>query len=298
MAGNDMIMLAMMMNQQNQAAADNRRYQDFQQSLLDKAEARANAELAAADKRSAERKAAGEAGRGGYIANVQRRLEGGLIGEEAAQKLVEDYYTKYDIAPAATELAGITDTYQKVAPKQREAAIQSLYQRNLGRVATAEELASGQSQMGLGRTAGDLEQDLQASKEYKKSRPGSAFEAEMEARYGGPVLDESGTRTGKYKYNFGGGTLPQLATDLASKSGIQAPEFLGKEFTGSAEEIEGAKQSKNNFETFTYNSGLKALEGDIAREQTKLQTEGQLKIGRQQEQYGLLKGLVGSFSFA
>jgi sulfur relay (sulfurtransferase) DsrC/TusE family protein len=293
-----MLMMAMMMNQQNQAAVEARNAREFQQNLFNQAKARADAEIAAADKRIAERKATGEAGRSGYIANVQNRLSMGLIGEETAQKLVEDYYTKYDIAPSATELAGITETYKKVAPKQREAAIQSLYQRNLGRAATAEELAQGQSQMSLGRTQGDLEQDLQASAEYKKSRPRSAFEAEMEARYGGPILDESGTRTGKYKYNFGGGTLPQLSADVIAKSGIQAPGFLGKDFIGSAEEIEGAKQSKNNYETFAYNSGLKALDGDIAREQIKLQTESQLKIGRQQEQYGLLRGLVGAFSFA
>jgi hypothetical protein len=152
--------------------------------------------------------------------------------------------------------------------------------------------------MGLGRTIGDIEQDIQATAEYKKQRPGSAYEAEMEARYGGPVLDETGTRTGKYKFNFGGGTLPELSSDLVAKAGVKTPDFISKEFTGSAEEIESAKQSKNNYETFMYNSGLKSLEGNIQTELTKLQTEGQLKIGRQSQQAGLLQGLVGSFSFA
>jgi hypothetical protein len=148
--------------------------------------------------------------------------------------------------------------------------------------------------MGLGRTIGDIEQDIQATTAYKKQRPGSAFEAEMEARYGGPVLDETGTRTGKYKFDFGG-TLPELSSDLVAKTGIKTPDFTGIK---SAEEIEEVKKSKNNYETFMYNSGLKSLEGNIQTELTKLQTEGQLKINRQSQQAGLLQGLVGSFSFA
>jgi hypothetical protein len=296
--GMDMISLVMMMNQQNAAAQEAANQRNFTQGLLNQAQARADAETARLDRQAAERKAAGESGKSTYIANVQRRLGAGLIGEDTAQKLVEDYYTKYDLAPSTDDYSGITKTYEEFAPKQRAAQLGSAYQRLLGRQATSDELAAGQSQMGLGRTIGDIEQDIQATAEYKKQRPGSAFEAEMEARYGGPVLDETGTRTGRYKFNFGGGTLPQLSSDLVAKAGVKTPDFIGKEFTGSAEEIESAKQSKNNYETFMYNSGLKSLEGNIQTELTKLQTEAQLKIGRQSQQAGLLQGLVGSFSFA
>ena len=296
--GMDMISLVMMMNQQNAAAQEAANQRNFTQGLLNQAQAKADAEAARLDRKEAERKAAGESGKSTYIANVQKRLGAGLIGEETAQKLVEDYYTKYDLAPSTDDYSGITKTYEEFAPKQRAAQLGSAYQRLLGRQATSDELAAGQSQMGLGRTVGDIEQDIQASAEYKKQRPGSAFEAEMEARYGGPVLDETGTRTGRYKFNFGGGTLPQLSSDLVAKAGVKTPDFIGKEFTGSAEEIESAKQSKNNYETFMYNSGLKSLEGNIQTELTKLQTEGQLKIGRQSQQAGLLQGLVSSFSFA
>jgi len=296
--GMDMISLVMMMNQQNAAAQEAANQRNFTQGLLNQAQARADAETARLDRQAAERKAAGESGKSTYIANVQKRLGAGLIGEEAAQKLVEDYYTKYDLAPSTDDYSGITKTYEEFAPKQRAAQLSSAYQRLLGRQATSDELAAGQSQMGLGRTIGDVEQDIQATAEYKKQRPGSAFEAEMEARYGGTVLDETGKRTGRYKFNVGGGTLPQLSSDLVAKAGVKTPDFIGKEFTGSAEEIESAKQSKNNYETFMYNSGLKSLEGNIQTELTKLQTEAQLKIGRQSQQAGLLQGLVGSFSFA
>lgn len=295
--GMDMMSLIMMMNQQAAITQDKIADRAFAQGLLNQAQTKADAETARLADKEKERKTAGTAGKPTYIANVQRRLEQGLIGEDTAQKLIEDYNTKYDLAPDVNDYTGVTDAYSKFAPKKREVELSSAYQRLLGRSIKADELTAGQSQLALGRTIGDIEKDIEATSEYKKARPGSAFEAEQEARYGGPVLDATGARTGKYKFNFGTGTLPQLSANLTSQTGITAPGFIGKEFTGSAEEIADARDSKNNYETYMYNSGLKSLEGNIQTELTKLQTEGQIKVGKQQEQYGLLKGLVGAFSF-
>jgi len=291
------LMMSMMQNQAQQTAADNAADRAFGQGLINQAQIKADAEAARLAKKDEERKTAGTAGKPAYITNVKTRLEQGLIGEDTAQKLIEDYNTKYDLAPDANDYTSITDAYSKFAPKQRDVQLSSTYQNLLGRPITPAELTAGQSKMALGRTIGDIERDIEASSEYKKGRPGSAFEAEQEARYGGPVLDATGARTSKYKFNFGTGTLPQLSADLTGKTGITAPGFIGKEFTGSAEEIADARDSKNNYETYMYNAGLKSLEGNIQTELTKLQTEGQMKVGKQQEQYGLLKGLVGAFSF-
>jgi hypothetical protein len=264
------IVMMMMMNEQAaQTRAENQRALDFQNRILSDAQAEKKAEQERITQKEIDRKATGQSGRGAYISNVKQRLSSGLIGEESAQKLVQDYYNQYDLAPDATELADITQAYQQFAPKRREADLSSVYQRSVGRPATADELAAGQSQMALGRTIGDIEQDIQASAEYKKQRPGSAFEAEQEARYGGPVLDTTGTRTGTYKYNFGATNLPGLSDDLAKQIGVTAPSFIGKEFIGSAEEIEYAKQAKNNYETFLYNSGLTALKGNLDKEISK-----------------------------
>ena len=263
------VMMMMMNDQAAQTRAENQRALDFQNSILNETRAEKKAELDRIAKKDADRKAAGEAGRGAYISNVKQRVSSGLIGEESAQKLVSDYYNQYDLAPDATELADITQAYQQFAPKRREADLSSVYQRLLGRPATAAELAAGQSQLALGRTVGDLEKDIESTSEYKKARPGSAFEAEQEARYGGPVLDTTGARTGTYKYNFGATNLPGLSADLIKQIGVTAPSFTGKEFIGSAEEIEGAKQAKNNYETFLYNSGLTALKGNLDKEISK-----------------------------
>lgn len=264
------IVMMMMMNEQGAAAREERRRSiEFQDRIISEAQAEKKAEQDRITQKEADRKAAGQAGRGAYISNVKQRLSSGLIGEESAQKLVDDYYTKYDLTPDATELADITQAYQQFAPKRREADLSSLYQRLLGRPATTAELAAGQSQLALGRTVGDLEKDIESTSEYKKARPGSAFEAEQEARYGGPVLDATGARTGTYKYNFGATNLPGLSADLIKQIGVTAPSFIGQSFTGSAEEIEGAKQAKNNYETFLYNSGLTALKGNLDKEISK-----------------------------
>jgi len=267
--GNDMMMYVMMNQQAAAAERERQEGRDFQNRIISEAQAEKKAEQDRIAQKEADRKARGETGRGAYISNVKQRLSSGLIGEESAQKLVQDYYNQYDLAPDATELADITQAYQQFAPKRREADLSSVYQRLLGRPATAAELAAGQSQLALGRTVGDLEKDIESTSEYKKARPGSAFEAEQEARYGGPVLDTTGTRTGTYKYNFGATNLPGLSADLIKQIGVTAPSFIGQSFTGSAEEIEGAKQAKNNYETFLYNSGLTALKGNLDKEISK-----------------------------
>ena len=268
----DMSSIVMMMMFNDQAAqtrAENQRALDFQNRIISEAQAEKKAEQDRIAQKEAERKATGQQGRSAYISNVKERLSSGLIGEETAQKLVQDYYNQYDLAPDTAELTDITQAYQQFAPKRREADLSSVYQRLLGRPATAAELAAGQSQLALGRTIGDIEKDIESTAEYKKARPGSAFEAEQEARYGGPVLDATGARTGTYKYNFGATNLPGLSADLIKQIGVTAPSFIGQSFVGSAEEIEGAKQAKNNYETFLYNSGLTALKGNLDKEISK-----------------------------
>jgi hypothetical protein len=267
--GNDMMTYIMMNQQREDTRAENQRALDFQNSILNETRAEKKAELDRIAKKDADRKASGEAGRGAYISNLTQRVGSGFIGEESAQKSLADYYTKYDLTPATNELTDITNAYQQFAPKRDTVQLKATYLRNVGRPITTDELAEKQAEMALGRTIGDIEQDIQSTQEYKKQRPSSAFEAEMEAKYGGPVLDPTGTRTGKYKYNFGVTDLPGLSADLVKQIGFTTPSFVGKEFIGSAAEIESAKQSKNNYETFYYNSGLTALKGNIDKEISK-----------------------------
>jgi len=295
----DYFALAQLYTQQNNLKVEADREENFRQGLLRQAAQEAQAERDYLASKTAERKAAGEAGRTGVVTNIQNLLSQGRIGYEKASQDIEDYYTKYDLSPASigADLDAINKTYGEYAPKKKTSDINVSFQRLLKRKPTEQELKDEYFNR-QDTTITDIQEFIKDNAEYKKQLPPSAEAARLETIYGGPVLDETGTRTGKYKFNFGGGTLPQLSSDLVAKSGVKTPDFIGKEFTGSAEEIEFAKQSKNNYETFMYNSGLKSLEGNIQTELTKLQTEGQLKINRQSQQAGLLQGLVGSFSFA
>ena len=258
-------------NMQDAAIEAGRVDRDDRNSYLAEIRGDKKAELDRLDKKEAARKATGEAGRGAYISNVKQRVSSGLVGEESAQKLVQDYYADYDLTPATDELTSITDAYQQFVPKQRAIQLSALYQRNVGRPATADELTTRQSEMGSGgRTIGDIEQDIQASAEYKNQRPSSAEEAKNEAIYGRPVLDPvTGLRTKTYKSYFSKTALPGVSDDLQKQIGIKAPSFIGEEFIGTADEIEYAKTQRNNYETFLYNSGLTALKGNLDKEISK-----------------------------
>jgi len=291
-----------------QAQADKTRDDNFVQGLLNQAKDKSDAENARTDKLAADKKAIGESSRGGFVANLQRRVSRGSIDENTAQTQLNDFYDKYGIVPSATELDSITTSYETFAPKRREVDLTAVYQNNLGRPPTAAELGKGLADLGLGRTAGDLEKDLQATSEYKNKNPSSIEESKLWLQYGKPISDATGASTGTYKQDFGGGTLPELSADIIAKTGISKPDFIGKEITGTPAKLEEARKSKDNYESYLYNSGLQSLAGAIDKEKLKLsgeiqtgldkqQIEGQIKVGRQQGQFGLLQGLTGAFNF-
>jgi len=297
--GMDPIMVSMMLQSAASNAAENRRNQDFQERLFNQAaEKAARADQAIADQAAA-RKKTGIAGQTSFVNNLKSRITAGLITEGEAQQSLEDYYGKYEIGDdTGTERKGITDAYSEFIPGRRKLELESLYARNLKRNIKEDELTTGLAKLGKGLTLESLEDDLRATSEYTDARPGSAFEAEMESRYGGPVLDAAGKRTKQYKLDFSKLGSPALSSDLSSKTGITRPDFLGSAFTGSAEEIEAAKGKASTYDSFLYNSGIKSLEGNIAKEQLKLQTEGESRLGRERGQANLLQGLVGAFNFS
>jgi len=266
----DLFSLLMAMQMQNSATAERNQSREDTRQLLVQATAEKQAELDRIDKKEKDLKVTGETGRGDFLANLKGRISSGFVGEESAQKLLQNYYNTYGIAAAPGESTEITDTYKQFAPKQRAVQLSALYQRTLGRPATTTELADKESQMSLGRTLGDVELDIQSSPEYKNQRPSNEYEAEQETRYGGPVLDPvTGLRTKTYKSDFSTTALPVLSAELQKQIGITAPAFIGKPFIGTANDIEYAKTQRNNYETYLYNSGLTALKGNIELEISK-----------------------------
>lgn len=298
-----------LMNISAQNAANERRdARDFQQSILDKADAKIKAQEAADALEKQERKESGAAGRPAKVANLLNQYKTGNISLGSGKQELEDYYNKYGLSLATlNEDYGALDAESLVyEPKRKEQKVRSLFQNVYNRAPTAEELKDYIDPL-TGKLSIDPNYDIKATleskDEYKKSIPANAFQAEMEARYGGPILTTAddakgaGWRTGKYKLNFGKG--PTLSKDISTKTGLTAPDFITEgSATGSPEELELAKSRLSSYESFMYNSGLKSLEGSISMELDKQQNESKSRLTREQGSQNLLQGLVGAFNFS
>ena len=286
--------------------ADNERREAraFQQSILDRAdnEIKAKKEADALEKK--EKKESGEAGRPAKLANLLSQYKTGNTSLKLAKDALYDYYDEHGLS-----LATINEDYTALdaesivyEPKRKEQKVRSLFQNVYNRTPTAEELKDYIDPL-TGKLSidpnYDIKGELESKDEYKKSIPANAFQAEMEARYGGPILTTiddprgAGWRTGKYKLNIGKG--PTLSKDISTKTGITAPDFITE---GSPEDLELTKSQLSSYESFVYNSGLKSLEGSINMELDKQQNESKSRLTREQGSQNLLQGLVGAFSFS
>jgi len=277
---------------------------NFQQSIIDRAdnEIKAKREADALEKK--ERKESGEAGRPAKLANLLSQYKTGNVSLDLGKQALEDYYGKHGL-----DLATLNEGYNAFdaeallyEPKRKEQKVRSLFQNIINRAPKIEELDDLIKKLSIDPNY-DIKTDLESKEEYKKSIPANAFQAEMEARYGGPILTTAddtkgaGWRTGQYKLNIAKG--PTLSKDISTKAGITTPDFITEGFvTGSPEELELAKSRVSNYESFMYNSGLKSLDGSISMELDKQQNESKFRLTREQGSQNLLQGLVGAFNFS
>lgn len=294
-----------LMNLSAQNAANERRdARAFEQSILDKADAKIKAQEAADALEKKEKKESGEAGRPAKLANLLSQYKTGNTSIRLAKDALDAYYDEHGLSRAT-----LNDDYKALdaeslvyEPKRKEQKVRSLFQNVYNRAPTAEELKDYIDPL-TGKLSIDpnyeIKGELESKDEYKKSIPANAFQAEMEARYGGPILTTiddprgAGWRTGKYKLNIGKG--PTLSKDISTKTGITAPDFITE---GSPEDLELTKSQLSSYESFVYNSGLKSLEGSINMELDKQQNESKSRLTREQGSQNLLQGLVGAFNFS
>ena len=280
-------------NERNDARA-------FEQSILDKADAKIKAKEAADALEKQERRESGAAGRPAKVANLLNQYKTGNISLGSGKQELEDYYNKYGLSLASlNEDYGALDAESLVyEPKRKEQKVRSLFQNVYNRAPQANELTDYLEKLNIDPNY-DIKGALESTDEYKKSIPANAFQAEMEARYGGPILTTAddtkgaGWRTGKYKLNIGKG--PTLSKDISTKTGITAPDFITE---GSPEDLELTKSQLSSYESFMYNSGLKSLEGSISMELDKQQNESKSRLTREQGSQNLMQGLVGAFNFS
>ena len=294
-----------LMNLSAQNAANDRRDAwNFQQSILDRADSEIKAKKEADALEKKERKESGEAGRPAKLANLLSEYKTGYTSLKLGKQALDDYYHAHGLSRATLQ-----DDYKALdaeaivyEPKRKEQKVRSLFQNVYNRAPTEEELKDYIDPL-TGKLSIDPNYDIKAAleskDEYKKSIPANAFQAEMEARYGGPILTTiddprgAGWRTGKYKLNIGKG--PTLSKDISTKTGITAPDFITE---GSPEDLELTKSQLSSYESFIYNSGLKSLEGSISMELDKQQNESKSRLTREQGSQNLMQGLVGAFNFS
>ena len=277
---------------------------NFQQSILDRADAKIKAKEEADALEKKEKKESGEAGRPAKLANLLSQYKTGYTSLELAKGALDAYYADHGLSKATlNEDYGALDAESLVyEPKRKEQKVRSLFQNVYNRAPQAKELTDYLDKLNIDPNY-DIKGALESKDEYKKSIPANAFQAEMEARYVRPVFttadDPKGAdwRTGEYIFNFAKG--PTLSKDISTKTGIPTPDFITKgSYTGSPEELELAKSQLNSYESFVYNSGLKSLEGSISMELDKQQNESKSRLTREQGSQNLLQGLVGAFNFS
>ena len=282
--------------------------------ITDAAEKKAKDAQDLLDAAKKERQAVGTYRRDSYVKSLKDKVKKGELSKGQAEKEYKLFTKEYEISelalpestpgqaestPGQAVGSTIYDEFNTIgdeyATNKKTRDIESIFQRNLYRRLTdAEKL----EYTGTNQSLQEIEDDLKASDEYRKSRPEGAFQAEMEARYGGPILTTTdnlrgaGWRTGKYKLNIGKG--PTLSKDISTKTGITAPDFITE---GSPEDLELTKSQLSVYESFVYNSGLKSLEGSINMELDKQQNESKSRITREQGNQNLMQGLVGAFDF-
>ena len=294
-----------LMNLSAQNAANERRDAwNFQQSILDRADEKIRAKEAADALEKKELKDSGEAGRPAKLANLLSEYKTGYTSLKSGKQALDDYYLAHGLSRATLDedykaLDAESLVYE---PKRKEQKVRSLFQNVYNRTPTAEELKDYIDPL-TGKLSidpnYDIKGELESKDEYKKSIPANAFQAEMEARYGGPILTTTddargaGWRTGKYKLNISKG--PTLSKDISTKTGITAPDFITE---GSPEDLELTKSQLSSYESFIYNSGLKSLEGSISMELDKQQNESKSRLTREQGGQNLMQGLVGAFNFS
>ena len=286
------------------AVNEGRESRAFQQGILDRADEKIRAKEAADALEKKELKDSGEAGRPAKLANLLSEYKTGYTSLKSGKQALDDYYLAHGLSRATLDedykaLDAESLVYE---PKRKEQKVRSLFQNVYNRAPTEEELKDYIDPL-TGKLSidpnYDIKGELESKDEYKKSIPANAFQAEMEARYGGPILTTTddargaGWRTGKYKLNISKG--PTLSKDISTKTGITAPDFITE---GSPEDLELTKSQLSSYESFIYNSGLKSLEGSISMELDKQQNESKSRLTREQGGQNLMQGLVGAFNFS
>jgi hypothetical protein len=273
------------------------RYQQEKESLADQ---RAQEEKEAAINKEAARKASAQLAYGGLRSGIESQMRQGVLSYQDATSQLRDYASKYSLNPPEEDITALTDIYTKeLLPGQRSTAIEAAYEEKLGRSATAEEKQKALERFNQGyyKSNDDLKDTLLSSEEYKKKFNQSYIANYYDTMYGQQTTDQAGERTGKRTFKFSPNLLPTYKGEIASRSGVELPQF-GESFTGTPAEIEEQTQNIRDTRQYLYSAGLTGLQGAIDKEVQDLRNQGAKDVAKISAQGDIYKSLVGSFNFS
>jgi len=301
----DREMLNMQRNFQDQLLATaNRRYEQSEQYIREK------------DKQYL---SIGENYRGQLVDDLSKKVQRGELSSADAAARMQSFYGQYPgMEMSNADFQTFRDVEAEYAPQIRDNQISRTWRNLLGRNPTTGELQTLETDYGLrGGELGlgqysldswesegkvDLENYIKELTEYQADKP-TAQQQENIAKYGEGVKDRDGIYTNQYRLNLGASFLPsqQDAEKLERLTGIKAPDFFKREpgedviIEGSSDAIEMAKGRLNAYDSFLYSSGLAQLEGNIRKEQNKLNNEAQMRLSKMNNEFGLMNTIISAF---
>ena len=184
------------------------------------------------------------------------------------------------------------------------AGVQKAYRDLLGREGTEDELSQAISDFdnALVKSAGDFRSQLKGSSEYTKQFNNNYMDNYYDTMYASSPADRTdadGNVTKKRTYTFDKSVLTGFDEDqLSERTGITLPDY--EEYFKDARavaELEDQRQSIAQTRDFIYQAGITSLQGEIEKENKKIEIEGRKDISKIDQATNIYSSLVGSFSF-
>ena len=184
------------------------------------------------------------------------------------------------------------------------AGVEKAYRDLLGREGTEDELTQAMSDFdnALVKSAGDFRDQLKGSSEYTKQFNNNYMDNYYDTMYASSPADRTdseGKVSKKRKYTFDSSVLPGFDADkLEERTGITLPDYESyfKE-ARSVAELEDQRQSIAQTRDFIYQSGITSLQGEIEKENRKIEIQGKKDVSKIDQATSMYSNLISSFNF-
>ena len=184
------------------------------------------------------------------------------------------------------------------------AGVQKAYRDLLGREGTADELTQAMADFdnSLVKSAGDFRDQLKQSEAYTKKFNDNYMDNYYDTMYASSPADRTdseGKVSKKRKYTFDSSVMPGFDREaLEKRTGITLPDYESYfSEARSIAELEDQRQSIAQTRDFIYQSGITSLQGEIEKENRKIEIQGKKDVAKIDQATSMYSNLIGSFNF-